>query len=187
MPISPPDARASLILRLCNMAHVSAWDEFAEIYSPAVYRSARRIGLQAAGADDCVQEVLSAVADSVVKWLERSDRGAFRVWLFRVARNMAIDFLTGRKHRPWAEGGDTAANKLVEISAQPDVSSQFDIEYPRAIFLRASEIVRDQVIESTWEAFHRTSVLQRGVDPPSEVLVQRNNISQASRVYATLP
>ena len=114
-------------------------------------------------------------------------RGAFRIWLFRVACNMAIDFLTWRKHRPWAEGGDTAANKLVQISAQPDVSSQFDIEYRRAIFLRASEIVRDQVIESTWEAFHRTSVLQRGVDPPSEVLVQRNNISQASRVYATLP
>ena len=104
MTVSPPETRASLILRLQDAADVVAWDEFAEIYAPVVYRSARRQGLQAADADNVVQEVLAAVAQSVTQWLQRDDRGPFRKWLFRIARNTAIDFLTRRKHRAWAEG-----------------------------------------------------------------------------------
>ena len=76
-----------------------AWDEFAEIYAPVVYRSARRQGLQSADADDVVQEVLAAVAQSVTQWLQRDDQGLFRKWPMRIARNTAIDFLTRRKHR----------------------------------------------------------------------------------------
>lgn len=163
MPISPLETRASLILRLQDAADVAAWDEFAAIYAPVVYRSARRLGLQSADADDCVQEVLSTVADSVTKWLQRGDRGPFRSWLFRIARNTAIDFLTRRKHRPWAKGGPAAVNELAGLEAKSDVSSQFDLEYRREIFLRSSEIVRRQVAEPTWQAFHRTSVLQQKV------------------------
>ncbi|MBM82167.1 MAG: hypothetical protein CMJ78_16495 [Planctomycetaceae bacterium] len=106
MHSSPPDTRASLILRLRNAADAEAWDEFTTIYSPVVFRLATRHGLQPADADDLVQEVLSAVARSVSRWLKRDDRGTFRAWLFRIARNTAIDFLTRHKHQPWATGGD---------------------------------------------------------------------------------
>ena len=164
MTVSPPETRASLILRLQDAADVVAWDEFAEIYAPVVYRSARRQGLQSADADDVVQEVLAAVAQSVTQWLQRDDRGPFRKWLFRIARNTAIDFLTRRKHRAWAEGGDAVARKLDEIEAAADMSSQFDLEYCREVFLRASEVVRRQVSETTWQAFYRTSVLQESVE-----------------------
>ena len=184
MPISPPETRASLILRLQDAADVAAWDEFAAIYAPVVYRSARRLGLQAVDADDCVQEVLSAVARSVTKWLQRDDRGTFRTWLFRIARNTAVDFLTRRKHRPWAEGGNEAVGKLGELEASSDVSSHFDLEYRREVFLRSSEIVREQVTESTWQAFHRTSVLQQSVQDvaaqlgmsPGSVYIARSRV-----------
>ena len=132
MPISPPETRASLILRLQDANDVAAWDEFTDVYAPVVYRSARRMGLQAADADDCAQEVLAAVAHSVTKWLQRNNRGTFRTWLFRIARNTAIDILTRRKHRPWAEGGDAAAAELEQMQALPDASSEFDVEYPRS-------------------------------------------------------
>ncbi len=170
MTISPPETRASLILRLQDAADVAAWDEFADVYAPVVFRSARRLGLQAADADDLVQEVLSAVVRSVTDWLGREDRGAFRAWLFRIARNTAINFLTRRKHRPWAEGGNAAAGKLAEIEATGDVSSYFDLEYRREVFLRASEIVRRQVSETTWQAFHRTSVLQQPTEQVAKQL-----------------
>ncbi|WP_077026346.1 RNA polymerase sigma factor [Fuerstiella marisgermanici] len=164
MPVSPPETRASLILRLQDAADVVAWDEFTDVYAPVVYRSARRMGLQAADADDCAQEVLSSVARSVSKWLQRDNRGPFRAWLFRIARNTAIDFLTRRKHQPWAEGGDAAAAELGKIEAPPDVSSHFNLEYHREMFLRASEIVRQQVNETNWQAFYRTSVLLESVE-----------------------
>ncbi len=163
MPSSPSETRASLILRLQDAADVAAWDEFVELYGPAVYRSARRLGLQSADADDCVQEVLVAVANSVTQWLQRDNRGAFRAWLFRIARNTAIDFLTRRKHRPVAPAGEAGPEKLDELAAAPEVSSCFDLEYRREIFLRASEIVRQHVADSSWQAFYRTSVLHGNV------------------------
>ena len=62
---SPPETRASLIVRLPDPADTRAWDEFAAVYAPLVYRLARRHGLQPADADDLVQEVFSAVAQSM--------------------------------------------------------------------------------------------------------------------------
>ena len=164
MTSSPPETRASLILRLQDPADVAAWDEFAEMYGPAVFRSARRIGLQAADADDVVQEVLLAVSSSVRDWIARDDRGKFRAWLYRIARNIAVDFLTRRKHRPWAEGGDAKARKLQDIEATADVSSLLDIEVRREVFKRASGEVRLRVSDSTWQAFFQTAVLNEPVD-----------------------
>ena len=71
MPPSPPETRASLILRLQNQEDIVAWEEFVEIYSPVVFRLAIRHGLQPADADDLVQDVSISVARSVGKWLDR--------------------------------------------------------------------------------------------------------------------
>ena len=53
---SPPDTRASLILRLPDAADAAAWDELMAIYGPLVFRMAVRQGMQAADADDLVQK-----------------------------------------------------------------------------------------------------------------------------------
>ena len=194
MTTSPPDTRASLILRLQDVEDVAAWDEFAEIYAPVVYRSARRRGLQAVDADDLVQEVMAAVAQSLTQWLQRDDRGAFRAWLFRIARNVAIDFLTRRKHRPWADGGESGCD-LSGVEDDLDASSHFDLEYRREIFLRASEIVRQQVSETTWQSFHRTSVSQQpivevaeelGVSPGSVYISRSRVMKRLQRVVKTI-
>jgi RNA polymerase sigma-70 factor, ECF subfamily len=169
MTISPPETRASLILRLQDAEDIVAWDEFAEVYSPVVYRAARRMGLQSTDADDVVQEVLSAVAVSVAKWIHRDDRGPFRAWLFRIARNTAINFLTRRQHRPWAEGGNAAIRDFGEAAAV-DVSSHFDLEYRREVFARASEQVQMRVNNSTWQSFYRTSVLHESIEQVAKEL-----------------
>ncbi|QEG43197.1 RNA polymerase sigma factor [Roseimaritima ulvae] len=169
MTSSSPETRASLILRLRDAADVVAWDEFTEVYAPVVFRVARRQGLQPADADDLVQEVLCAVARTVTQWIERDDRGSFRAWLFRIARNMSINFLTRRRYQPWSRGGDLAVERFAAIEAS-DVSSEFDMEYRREIFTRASEIVRGRVSPTTWKAFYRTSVEQQSVDAVAQQL-----------------
>jgi RNA polymerase sigma-70 factor (ECF subfamily) len=56
----PPETRETLIRRLPNTTDVEAWDAFVEIYEPLLFRLARGRGMQAADAEDFVQEVLAA-------------------------------------------------------------------------------------------------------------------------------
>lgn len=190
MTASPPETRASLILRLQDAADITAWDEFAEIYAPVVYRSARRLGLQAADADDVVQEVLSAVARSIQEWIGRDDRGVFRAWLYRIARNTAIDFLTRRKHQPWAGGGNEAARHLHALEAKEEVSSQFGMEVRREIFERASKMIRSNVSDTTWQAFHRTTVLGQQIEAvaaeldvsPGSIYIARSRVMKRLQI-----
>jgi RNA polymerase sigma factor (sigma-70 family) len=154
---SPPETRASLIVRLPDAADARAWDEFAAVYAPLVYRLARRHGLQPADADDLVQEVFSAVARSVETWLASDGRGPFRAWLLRIAKNVAINFLTRPKHRPTGKGDEF--HRLAEhVAASGDATGEFDLEYRREIFRWAAAHVRTAVTERTWQAFWLTSV-----------------------------
>lgn len=153
---SPPETRASLIVRLRDAADVAAWDEFVAIYGPLVHRLAMRQGLQAADADDVVQQVFAAVAQSVHQWLERPQPNRFRSWLLTIARNIAIKTLTRRPHGGVGLGGDAGLNDLV--AADGDVSSHFDIEYRREVYRWAAEQVQNTVTPSTWNAFQLTHI-----------------------------
>lgn len=186
---SPPETRASLILRLPNAADVAAWDEFVAVYGPLLYRMAVRQGLQPADAEDVVQEVLSSIARSVAQWLERPDRGKFRAWLLRIARNTAVNYLTRRRHERLGAGGDDAAQWLAEVAAPADpLTEQFELEYRRGVFQWAADRVRESVAQVTWEAFWRTSVLQQPVsDVAAQLGVSAGNVYIArSRVMARL-
>jgi RNA polymerase sigma-70 factor, ECF subfamily len=156
---SPSDTRASLILRLPDAADAAAWDELTAIYGPLVFRMAVRQGMQAADADDLVQNVFAAIARSVAEWLERPDRGKFRAWLLRIARNAAVNFLTRRGHRPLGTGDDQVAQMLAQVPApESQLSSEFDLEYRREVFHWAAEKVRDTVADTTWQSFWLTEM-----------------------------
>ncbi len=186
---SPPETRASLILRLPDVADVAAWDDFVSIYGPVVFRLAQRQGLQAADADDLVQEVLAAVARSVGPWLERKDRGSFRAWLLKIARNTAVNYLSRRATRPFAADGEHAQRLLDEAAAaHGPLSSEFDLEYRREVFRWAADQVRSNVAEVTWEAFRMTHIDQISIADAAEQLgISTGNIYIArSRVMARL-
>ena len=167
---SIPDTRASLILRLPDAGDVEAWDEFVEIYQPLIYRLARKQGFQDADAQDLAQEVLVAVARAVDRWESDRKRGRFRDWLFRIARNWMINFLSRPKHRVWGSG-DSDVARLLEQQCDPasESSEWVDLEYRREVFRRAAERIRMTVTENTWTAFWQTSVLDR---PIHEVAVE---------------
>jgi len=166
---SLPETRASLLWRLPDAGDAAAWEEFVTIYGRAVYRGARRQGLQSADAEDLVQEVFTTVADSIAAWLRRSERGPFRAWLFRIAKNTAINVLTRSRFR--AQGGSDAAKKLAE---QPDpagdVPSQFEQEYRRELFRWAAHRVQNSFTEKTWQAFWLSSVEARPIPEVAEHL-----------------
>ena len=166
-----PETRNSLILRLPDRADVEAWDEFVAIYEPLVYRLTRTKGFQDADAREIVQEVLVAVCRAVDKWEPDPQRGRFRDWLFKIARNLMINFLTRRQTRPLGTGQSGMMEWLEgNHAATPEESATFDLEYRREVFHWAAEQVRERVKDRTWSAFWRSSVDGRSIaDTASEL------------------
>lgn len=159
-----PETRETLIRRLPNAADVEAWDRFVEIYEPLLFRLARAKGFQQADAEDFVQEVLSAVAKAIGYWVADENRGAFRVWLFRIAQNLAINFLTRPKHQRLGTGDRQIARLLDEQPTKTaDSSELFVREYRRELFRWAADQAREQVSEKQWMVFWLTSVEGRPI------------------------
>ena len=186
---SPPETRPSLIVRLRDAADVAAWDEFVAIYGPVVYRLALRQGLQATDADDVVQQVFAAVAQSVHQWLERPQRGRFRGWLLTIARNIAIKTLIRKPTGGVGRGGDPGLESLQELADRDgDVSSQFDLEYRREVYRWAADQVRDSVASTTWEAFQLTHIDGVSIaDAAAQLKISVGNVYIArSRVISRL-
>lgn len=165
-----PETRASLILRLPSVADAEAWREFVSIYEPFVYRFARRGGLQDADARELVQNVLLAVARAVGRWRPDGNRGRFRTWLFRIARNQLID-LSGRVRTRGARGG---TSMLAVLNQQPDPEdwSEDDLllSHRQHLFRWAVERVQGTVKASTWQAFWITAVNDRSAEEAASEL-----------------
>jgi RNA polymerase sigma factor (sigma-70 family) len=154
-----PETRLSLLQRVRDAGDRDAWEEFVTIYEPLIYRLARRRGLQDADAREVSQEVLLAVAGAIGRWEPTAGRGSFRGWLFRIARNAAINFLIKQQRHPRGSG-DTFFLQLLDEQPgpAPDETAVFQDEYRRQLFRRAADIVQVNFQEKTWAAFWRTSV-----------------------------
>src|SRR6478735_7881689 len=102
---SSPTTRASLLLRLRDSQDHAAWVEFVALYEPVTYRILRRHGLQDADAREIMQELFLAVSRNIDRWDPSKERGSFRGWLWRVARNLVINWLKRRERHAKAIGG----------------------------------------------------------------------------------
>jgi RNA polymerase sigma-70 factor, ECF subfamily len=182
-----PETRYSLLIRLQNSEDQSAWSDFTQMYEPTVYRLARHHGLQHADALDLVQEVMLAVAGAVNNWQADRERGRFSTWLYRVAKNQALNVITrGARHR--ARGGGMSDLFEFQIADETETATFFDIEYRREVFHLAAESVRKEVQSSSWHAFWATSVDGQSItDVAQELRMTAGAVYAArSRVMARL-
>lgn len=159
-----PKTRPSLLVRLRDPHDERAWAEFLAIYEPVVYRLARRRGFQDADAREITQEVFAAVSGAIERFEPDPARGRFRTWLFRIARNLILNFLASRRRHPRGTG-DTDFQALLEEQPAPgpEESALFEQEYKRELFGWAVERIRGEFRETTWQAFWHTSVEGREI------------------------
>ncbi|MCR9245884.1 MAG: sigma-70 family RNA polymerase sigma factor [bacterium] len=182
-----PQTRQSLLIRLGRHSDV-AWAEFLTVYETAIVRYCRALGLQDADARDATQEVLAAVHSRLPSW-DHEAAGGFRAWLFRVARNIAVDAIAARARRSIA-GSVTGLDPVPELSNDPRSSHEtaLDLEYRRALFEWAATHVRSEVRDTTWQAFQLTAVRGRTAEEAAaELGVSTGNVYTAKcRVVARM-
>lgn len=171
-----PSTRDSLILRIKDPGNREAWEQFVAIYEPAMYRSLRLAGLQAADASDLTQELLIKINQHVHLWECGKERGSFRGWLRVVARNLLISWHRQRKRHPWHQATWEQALSIESIEATSDETVELDREESRSIFRLAANQVRGEVHESTWNAFWMVAV--DGI--PIEQVAKRLQMSQGA-------
>lgn len=83
-----------LVLR-CQAGDEGAFAELVENYQPRLRYYLRKMLHDVQGAEDALQDVWLSVFQAVARL---ADVGAFRAWLYRIARDRALRDL--RKHRP---------------------------------------------------------------------------------------
>ena len=176
-----PETRLSLIARLHEANDGDAWLEFVRTYEPLILAIAQRRGLQHADAAEVAQEVLKRVASSIENWDPDPKRGAFRGWLYRVTRNLTIDYL--RHDRRWR---DREQVPDLEAIANPndDESREFRLEFERQLFNWAAGEVKAAFKPDNWQAFWMTAVENKSVEdvatqlglPRSKVYVARSRV-----------
>lgn len=153
-----PETRFSLIGQLSDAENVDAWTEFAQLYQPLIFRIARRRGLQHADAAEVTQEVLTRVAKAVEGWDPDRSKGTFRGWLYRITRNVTIDYLRKAGRQPI--NMNALSGFPVGDFADPssEHSREFQQEYQKQVFLWAARRIQLEFKPNTWQAFWKTAV-----------------------------
>ena len=114
---------------------------------------------QSADSRELMQELFLTVSRNIERWAPTSGQGSFRAWLRRVTRNLLINWLKPRGRCANAAGGSDLQFLLNQLPAAGPEGSDFDYELRRALFRRASDVVRPEIAPQMWTAFWETGVL----------------------------
>ena len=183
-----PRTRSSLLLRLRGERDERAWAEFLLLYEPLVLRLMRRRGLQESDARDTTQQVLLRISVAIERYQPDGAEASFRRWLFRVARNVVVTFVT-RQARRAEVMDDRQIEELLDATVPASAESDlFDAAYRQQVLAWATEQVRCEFRESTWQAFVETSINGRAIaEVASELKLSPGSVYVArSRIIARL-
>ena len=159
--VKPPETHPSLIVRIKGPRNERAWGEFVLAYEPFLRHLVQRQGVPERHVPDMVQQVLLGIARSVDEWHDDGGEASFRRWLSRVARNVAIKFMSRERKQVGGRGG-TEFLELLEQTPEPASNDQIRA-YEHELVVWAAEQVRSEFRDTSWRAFWGTLVEGRSV------------------------
>lgn len=160
------------------------------IYEPLLMRLMRQRGLQENDARDTTQQVLLRISGAIHRYRPDGGDASFRRWLFCIARNVVVTFLSKQSRQPMLVDDWQVAEQLEPALAKSDEMKCFQREFDQQILAWAIDRVRHEFRESTWQAFVRTSIEGRSVlevahelkMSPGSIYVARSRIVARLRV-----
>ena len=163
---SPVSTDTSLLRRI-KCRDERAWQTLATLYTPMVYRWARKAGLQSQDAVDVVQNVFLSVTTDIRTFRRDRTGDSFRGWLWTICRHKILDYFRENQKQPVAVGGSTMNQRFQQLSEEivAEDSDEVKSEVGR-LRQRVLTLLREQFDEHVRQSFLRT-VLHN--DKPADV------------------
>lgn len=146
-----PTTHVSLLERIRRPDDRAAWEEFAAIYGPLIYRYCSKRGLPDSDAADVTQEVFRQVSRAIDDFRYDPRRGRFRSWLGTVTRHEILRYLKQRDRPGQGAGGADAAQHLENMSG--GASCRWLDEFTVHLCKTALARIRPEFDAETWRAF----------------------------------
>jgi len=159
-PISAvSEATSSSLLERVKTQDALAWRRLLALYGPLVYHWARQSRLQDQDASDIVQEVFRNVATHIGSFRRDRAGDSFRGWLWMITRNKIRDHYRAAATRPEAVGGSEVREQLEQLpESSPDGPYMEGPEADTPLVRTATELVRGEFEERTWQVFWKVAV-----------------------------
>ena len=136
-----------------------AWGRMFELYRPLLMAWLRKYDVQAADADDLVQEVLLAVSTGLKSFDHNGRTGAFRTWLRNIHVNRLRTFWGARNRRPLAAGDSDIERRLTQLEDSASATSRlWDRQHDLFVLQQLLELSRARFSPETWTAFTRVAL-----------------------------
>jgi RNA polymerase sigma-70 factor (ECF subfamily) len=163
MQVPSPNTSVSLLEQVRDPANEGALLTLVGVYTPVLHAWLSAAGLQSADRDDITQRVLEVLVRQLPEFRHNGRRGAFRAWLRGMTANFLKEFWRGRP----TSTTDSVLEQLSDPAGR--LSRIWDRQHDRHVYLGLAAVVRGEVAESTWQAFHRTAIEDR---PANEVAAE---------------
>jgi RNA polymerase sigma factor (sigma-70 family) len=145
--------RQSLLTRLKSADDQDGWQRFFDTYAAVIHALAVRSGLNAAEADDALQETMLSVAREMPGFQYDRAKGSFKAWLFQIARRRIADqFRRRARHQHMTDDSADAIERVADASADP-LNQLWEEEWRQNQLQLAIERVKQKVAPRQWQMF----------------------------------
>ena len=149
--------RKTLLLRLRDPSDQDSWQEFAEIYTPLLFRYCLKRDINKDDAADIIQDVMRSVCLAMHGFEYDPAKGKFKAWLFTALRHAV-----GRHFRDASKRPVTAKNsgflRMIEETPDENQVRDWDREYQRELLSWAIGKVKPEFADRIWTAFEETAI-----------------------------
>lgn len=159
------DTSISLLDRLQQGAHTTAWHRLVVLYTPLIRGWLRRHTLPDQDVDDLVQEVLAIVVRKLPDFRRKPRAGAFRCWLRHITVNCLRDFWRDRRYQPRVNGTGGFSEVLAQLEdPESPLSQLWDKEHDEYLLRRLLARIKPRFEAKTWRVFQRLALEGASVD-----------------------
>ncbi len=140
------------LLERVQQQEPAAWDRFAQLYGPLVYRWCNTASLQEQDSDDVAQEVFRAVFQGIARFQRQTVGPSLRAWLYAITRNKIRDHFRRLQSEPAAGGGSDGYARFERLAELPETDPEPASHYVAELSQRALTLIQTEFETTTWQA-----------------------------------